>query len=517
MYKTKLTAAIAVMSLLLLAACSQFDDLEGLGGDGFERDFALPLVNTSFSINDILEKFEDNASLTVDPDGLLRFRYSGDVITKSSEEVFAAINATLAQFPLIPLSTGRQALPFGSPDGLQMDRLDLKAGDFAYGFQHTHPKALTVTLTLPTVTKNGIPLSYVVNMPAYSGSGDAVLATNFFFPTSIAGYTIQAEANDSIYVEHQASDVDGAPVSLTFAAVRIQNLSFYYAEGYLGNQLYEGGRDTIYIDFFENWVRGDVYFEDPVITFNFENSFGLPTRSIINVFNVFTVRGEVLPLQSDFITNGVDFPYPELNEVGQVKTKAFTFNKNNSNIDVVLGAGPVAIDYDVNAFTNPDMITSIRGFITDSSYYKVRVDVDLPLYGRASDFVAREQFPVNLAEYEAVEEAEFKLVADNSLPLGIGVQAYFLDEAGAYLDSLFVQEEALVAGAPVDAAGNVTQALTKTSFVTVSGTRFDNLRQAKTILLTAAFSTTGNGTQSVKIRANQKIDLRMGVKVKVKG
>ena len=291
-------------------------------------------------------------------------------------------------------------------------------------------------------------------------------------------------------------------------------MKFSYAEGYLGNQLYEGGRDTIDIDFFDNWIRGDVYFEDPKITLNFENSFGIPTRSVVNLFNVITVRQEVLPLESEFITNGVDFPYPGLNEIGQVKQSAFTFTKDNSNIATILGAGPVRLDYDVDAFTNPDMDTSIRGFITDSSYYKVRVDVELPLFGRAFDFVVSDSFSVDFSNYNEVSAVEFKMVADNYLPLSVDVQAYFRDENGVVLDSMLDSRQRVIAAAPTNADGIATSFEQKITFAGFDALRFDRIRFAKDIYLVTSFSTYNDGDRSIKVLADQAVKVRMGVKVK---
>ena len=74
-----------------------------------------------------------------------------------------------------------------------------------------------------------------------------------------------------------------------------------------------------------------------------------------------------------FLRNGIDFPYPTINEVGQVKRDTFTFNNTNSNLDVVFGSGPIAVAYDVDAFTNPFGDTGLKGFITDKSFYRVQV------------------------------------------------------------------------------------------------------------------------------------------------
>ena len=320
---------------------------------------------------------------------------------------------------------------------LDMDRLDLKGGSLVYGFENDHDEAVDVEIILPTVTKNGEPLSFEATIGAYSGSGDRPRFTNLFLPADLTGYRIVPEENDSVYIEYEAVSVSGDTIDLYSIAISIGELEFEYAEGYLGNQIYEGGRDTIEIDFFENWIQGDVYFEEPKITFNFENSFGIPTRSVVNVFDIFTVKGEVLPLRSEVLENGIDFPYPNLNEIGVIKNEAFVFTKENSNIDSVLGAGPIAIDYDVNAFTNPDSLTDIRGFITDSSYYKVRVDVELPLHARASNFLAQDSIELDLNDFEDANYVEFKLITDNSLPLDVDVQAYFLDENGTVVGFSF--------------------------------------------------------------------------------
>ena len=83
--------------------------------------------------------------------------------------------------------------------------------------------------------------------------------------------------------------------------------------------------------------------------------------------------------------------------------------------------------------TNPDEDTDIRGFVTDSSYYKVRVDVDLPLYGSAIDFtVTGYALAWTSTGFDEVDYAEFKLVTENGMPVSIDMQGYFLDENGIW-------------------------------------------------------------------------------------
>lgn len=505
----KSTHSISLLFVLvyLITGCSKLSDLTDLDQALYKADYALPLINTNISIGDVLTGFQNEAALYTDNEGVLHFNYQGGVIQRTSDDIFRNINRSLP--PLIPVLSHRMPLPFSSPDGLDIDRLDLRSGQLIYAFQSKKKVKLNVTITFPEVTKNGQPLVINQIIFPYSGSGSLPTATNLFSPLSLSGYTINAP-NDTAYIEYKAVSDAGIPDTLTNFVVQFKDLSFTYAEGYLGSSIFEGGRDTLYIDFFETWKKGKVYFEDPIVTMHIENSFGIPTRSVINVFDIFTADNKILPLESEFVTQGIDFPYPTMSEIGQIKTKSFAFTKENSNIDEVLGASPVALDYDVDAITNPDRNIGIKGFITDKSFYKVRMEVDLPLYGKASGFLARDTFEIRFDEYKKVEAAEFKLVGDNGLPLEVDLQGYFIDFKGNTLDSLLSNAERVLDPAETNIDGEVTKNSSKITFVTYSKERFEHIKQAEKLILHATFSTGQGGATSVKLKSSQLVNIRLG-------
>jgi len=509
MQKFSLPAAFILFSALFLISCNAFEDFSELEIAEGQREFAVPLVDTDLSLGDLLKNFEENSSLTIDPDGTLRFNYSGDVISQTSQFMFDAIQGTLSQFPIIPVTSRRMALPFTSPNGLDLDRMDCKNGLVTYYVVNRHPESVNATIRFPDVRKNGQPLTFQVSLPPYSGTGDPPFSTNIFFPTSADGYSISSQA-DSIFIEYEAIRANGVSDTLASVLLSIRDLEFTYVEGYLGNFTHQGGRDTILIDFFDNWIQGNVYFDDPTVTFNIENSFGIPTRSVVNVFNVITVNDQILPLESPYVTNGINFPYPDITQVGQTKTDRFVFNKHNSNIDVILGSGPIAVDYDVNALTNPDNNPNIRGFITDESFYRVRVEVELPLHGRAAGFAATDTLDINLGDLSAVDFATFQLYTVNELPLDVELQAYFLDENGIVLDSLFSGRQLVVKGAPVNSAGFSNGSGSKVNEVEFPEARFSRIKNARKVALNGVFSTTNNQTQSIKVLADQNIRIKLG-------
>lgn len=491
-----------------LFSCQQFDELENLSQVKYDAEYAIPLVDTKTTLQDILEGVGENSSIIINPDNSINLRYRTEVTSQTSDDILRSINESLP--PLIPITSKNMPLPFSSPDGLDIDRLDMKGGNLIYFFENRHPESIDVTITFPQIRKNNVPLTLRQNVSAYSGSGNAPAGTNLFFPTSLEGYQIITE-NDLIYVQYEAVRASGATDTVSNFFIRLEDLSFAYAEGYFGEFLYEGSRDTLQIDFFDNFIQGDVYFEEPKITLFVENSFGFPTRGVINTLNVITVNNEVLSLESPFVINGIDFPFPMMNEVGIVKTGEFSFTKQNSNIDVILGAGPVAIDYDIDAVTNAENNPNLRGFITDSSYYKVDMQVDIPLFGRATGFVTTDTFDVNFTDYQDVDDAEFKLVVDNAIPLEIEVQAYFMDDKGTVIDSLLDAPQRIVDAAPVDSQGQVTGETRKITFAPFSAERFAKIKtEATQVLLNAAFSTNNDGTTSVRIFSNQELRIKLG-------
>lgn len=499
--------------LVSLFSCQRLDDLSNLDEMGYDAEYAIPLLQGRLSMQDALETFKEASSLTIDEDGLIRFQYSGNVISQNSDTIFRVINDELSGIP-IPLNRKRKAMPLelNTPDGLDFDLLVIKEGKFAFGFQHEHPDEVSFTITLPQVTKNGNPLSFQAELPGYDGTGTLPTYTTAFLPADLSGYEVRPDAaTDSVYIEYELIRSDGLADTIAFGAITFLDLKFSYMEGFLGIQTHEGGRDTIEIDFFDNWVQGDIYFAEPSVTFNIVNSFGIPTRSRVNVFKVFTVRADTLPLESPFVENGIDFPYPTIDEVGQIKEEQFVFNKDNSNIDVILGAGPLAIDYDVDAVTNPDSNTLIRGFITDESFYRVQVEVDLPLYGKSIDFLARDTFDINLSDYEQASTAEFKLVTENELPIGVELQGYFYNENGILLDSLFEAEKVIISAAPVDDLGVASTAQEEVLYIDFPEDRFANLRRARQLVILAQFTTTNEGQQAVKVFAEQGVDIKLGV------
>ncbi len=512
---------LVFLALLLAGAfgCQKVDELEGADIVSGDAEFAIPLLKARTSIQDLLENFDDYTFVEITPDGVIHLRYKGDVLSQTADEFFQVIDSTLP--PIIPLESSYFTLDFDSlGEQLKVDFARYGGGSVNAGVYSTYHGMVDFTLTIVEATKNGQPLTVHRQFMSPIGldfGGIHVPAFDSAAEVAVSGYELKPE-NGKVHIQYVALTETGDTLQLAPNEVWLsnKNVNFSYIEGYLGNFKNKGKRDSVSIEFFEDWIQGDVFFEDPVIQIHIENSFGMPTRSSIEIFDIITADGLRIPLESDFITEtGIDFVYPTVAEAGQSKSMTFTFDANNSNIEDVLGSRPIGLDYKVDAISNPDSLTTLRGFLTDTSFYRIQVEVDLPLHGRASGFGVVDSFEVDFSSYTDLKEIEFKMVADNKMPLGIDGQAYFVDENGVVLDSLFDGTTRFVEAAPVNSEGIVTGPISRTSYSTFDAVRFDNIRQAKKLALHAQFSTTNNGQQSVKAFSDQDVEIRMGMKVKL--
>lgn len=492
-----------IAAVCIVAACQPLDDLENVDSASFDADYAIPLVNTQFSLKETLESFEDLNTIYVDEDGLIHFQYFGDLLTQNSDVLFESINESIGGFP-IPIIQNNMPLPLGDDEGFEFDHLVLKGGTFLWLVQNDQAEDVEMELTLPNITKDGVPLTIAASVSANGGN------SNLTAPIDLSGYQVIPDSETGeIYVEYELLTTGGESIDPQGLWITFSDLEFYYMEGYMGVEAHKG-KGTIIIDFFDDYVKGDIYFADPKVTFYVENSFGIPTRSQVNAFKVYTVSGDSLDMEGEYIDNGIDFPYPSLDQVGEKVYGEFVFDKNNSNIDVILGAGPLSIYYDVDAITNPDEDTSIRGFLTDSSYYDVRIGVDLPLYGRSVDFLARDTFEIDFNNYDRVDEAEFKMVAENELPLEVQIQGYFHDSRGEVLDSLFEERQLVIAGAEVDEEGNAIATSEKITYIKFAPERFERIRTTEELTIVASFYTSEEGQKSVYILDSQDLSVRLG-------
>lgn len=484
-------------SLILSQACVDIEQVDNADELKLDGEFAIPLVNSSISVADITENENTDGVVFIDSEGKVTVRYAGDVIERQSFEVFPPIPG-VQDFPLLDTSTFLD-LPF--IESFKTRKMVLRETMATFKFNSQFLMPVTVKVTIPRMVKDG-----EVFERNYTLQPGEAFATD---PISLLDWTINADLKE-IEVVYDARLPDGERVKLDYAAIGVDFLIFKYAEVFFGSQLFDIQGDLITLGVFDNWQSGGVSFVDPKVRILVDNSFGFPTRSRVNQLDLITADGRVLPLESEFINTGINFGFPSFDEVGQVITTDFVFDKSNSNIDELFKERIVQVNYDVDALAFPDNNPDEFGFVTNESFFRVRVEVELPMQGTVNDLQLYQEYDIEELDIDFAEEVELKTITSNTFPIDIELQAYFLDVTGFVLDSLYVDgPTTLVSNESGDPTNNEI-----TEFITLQGERLEDIKSARKVGLKIGLSNP-ESDEPFWILADQQVSLRMGAKVKV--
>ncbi|MBP6183918.1 MAG: hypothetical protein KA479_03195 [Saprospiraceae bacterium] len=488
---------ILLSSFLLITACNK--DVEEIK---FEPELALPLFSSTSTLADLFGENTDTSSLVIGSDGSMTLVYKGDLVRREANEIFKAIPT----FPGIMFDSVLSA-PFTLENEINIIRAHFTAGTINVQVNSNIPEDLDFVLEFPDVTQGGQTLK-VVGEIDYTGTLPVIVN----FPAiSTAGYDINLSGLEVNVRYFATKKSNGERVKLPTVGFLITGIKFSYLEGYFGYEVHQIQRDTITMDVFKNVLQGNLEFADPRVTIIVDNSFGFPLRSKVTVLRV-SNETESADLESPLVTSGFDFGYPGLNQVGSTATTNFYFDKSNSNIKEVFNLYPIYLDYQIDAISNPDEIPNLIGFTTDSSYFALKVQVELPLHGKADGFEGDKTFDVDFSALEDMKKAELKLIAENGMPVDIIAQATLIDANGVELGTLLNDFGLILKAAPVGADGYSNGISSQITYIQADAALLEKMRLARKIRVDSRFSTTNMGQTDVHIRSSDQVNLRMGLR-----
>lgn len=487
--------------------CSKVDQINSIDRNEQEVEIALPLINTEFSVNDLLDdETANNVSLTVDDQDRVTIVYNGDVVQQDVTAVFPPV-----PFLATPLLDSVYDVPVPFAPDQRVDRAIFGETEMVFRFNSQFEEDVNVKVTIPQLTKDGevFEENFLVK---YEGTSPVDFFSDSF---SILGWTL-IDDEKKIRVEYDARTPDGKRQKFNSGVIFFFNVAFDYVEGYFGSEIFDISGDFVAIGVLDTWRSGGLAFEDPKVKVLVENSFGFPVRSIFKTMQVVTTTGEMLNMESEVIDNNVDFAYPRFDEMGEVKITEFSFTKENSNIVDLFKEKVRRVTYDIDAGANPDMDATITGFINEDSYFLVSVDVELPLNGSVNNLVLQDTIDLDLdiEDLDEANSAEFKNVIANDFPADITIQGYFYTEDGTLIDSLF-KDRLFIPGASVDpSTGLSTGGEEIATFENFDSTQLKNIKKTKKMLVNVKINTGQVSQDPLWILNDYGITFKVGAKVK---
>jgi len=530
-----INAALFISILFFLNACKPEEFLvTGIEIDKFNPEYAVPLINTDLSIDDLVTS-SVGSFVKIQNDKFISIVYRGALYSSTAGDAVTVPDQTFSQ-TIVLNSTDAFALSSGIPKnivfqsnqsfaltGREIDSIIFKAGTLLGSIQSTIKTGGILKVTLEDAINLGTILA--VEVP-FSFNG--TLPVNASASTLLAGYRWNMSKGTTPYNNVKIKfDLTINPTTEPVAAgeqikmnVGFNAMKFSRFYGYVGMLNLLNVADTIDLSVFGNSTSGQFTLDDPRLKIITSNSFGVPVKAGFNKLAGYT-WGQ--PPMEDIITGFPDplpVPVPNYNQFGITLSDSAMIDKNNSNLTSVIKQKPKQLLYSTYINLNPDGKVQ-RNFIADNSQVKFTIDVEFPLYGTAKNFVFEEDNPVDLElpDIDLIENVLLRFTGNNGYPLDLATQVYLLDSTGLVFDSVFTERSyKFLESATVGTDGKVIQPVSKTTDIVFNSERSKRLVNLKTVRLRAELQTTSNGGTypSVKLYSDYALGVKIGVMAKLK-
>jgi len=522
-----LTSVILTVSVFMVSCLKNDFDFSKFTKPTWEPNFSLPLVHSKLSLSKILGVTGGDSLLNEDANHFLTLIYRDNIFSQYAYDAFKIIDQNYTKnypFSLPPgMNVGDSVsgsftdnIIFNDTNNAVLDTMYLKSGNLNFKMNSTINQNAKIEIVMPSVTKNGIPLGTVINY-IYTG---APLNINFNLPLS--GYKIVFHQAGGIFNQlainykvtlYNIGSPDLSPYNFNFD-LGFQSLKYSKIFGYLNQKSFSFPIDTLSIDIFKNSWFGHFLLEDPKFTVKVKNSYGFPLNINFDLLDAYNPKTPAL-INVWGVPNPFSINTPT--SVGQVTETSFILNKNNSNIKDAINITPHYFAYHFTGQANPSGIYQ-SNFILDTSSFKVDVEMELPLFGRAWDFVIQDTVDFKFDKVDELVYANFKINILNGFPLDAKMQIVITDSLYVPLDSLFVGEQYVIRSGSVGPAPDYRVISPNNVYteVNLSQTRLTKLSNARKMLIRSKLNTTNTGLDIMKIYSDYLLDVRLAVQAQLK-
>jgi len=500
--------------------------------DSFNPELAIPLAHANISVLDMMKFVNQDSIAKIDPDGFIRFVYASYPQRVYANEIVNIPNQSFNAGPF-KHNTGvndsiRVNMPIYFfdkidnnvylPDGEELSKLHFKSGKMILKLRSTIRRAGEIEINITGAKlKNGkdfsqiIPISYTGGTETYiydtfdlSGCKFDMTAGGTGYNKIQISYTITLNQNANYIRKKDEVEID----------VFYRNIEFSYLEGYLGAHDLNYAADSIVINLLKNLEANNMRFYNPSLSFNFKNSAGMPFQiSNQQVKSYATVNP--VQLSGSFLLTPIDVYFPSLSETGQTKMTSSVANRYNSNIRDMLNEAPGYFTMDMDIKTN-SAGKRYDNFLTDSSYFEIMTEINMPLYGSLKNYQYEFYLGVDSLDMSILEQIQLNLLSENGTPLDMNLQVYLADTARNILDSIVESTSLLFKSGVVDTSGKVikpTKSLTK--FI-VSKDKIEKNPELSQFIIRIFASSADKATKDIKVYTYNRLDLKVSLYVKLK-
>lgn len=502
----------------LLVACLDISDYEI---DAFEINpkLALPIAFGDLSVQDLIND-SDTAYIKVYPDDLVYLYYTQKLETQDINALFDLTNKSATRSFSLPAGT----IPPLNNDlrtdsissfldlGLSPEKLSeiiFKQGTFTY----------TTTISPPNPNLK-IEVQVIIPEFVTQSTGAAInFKTNGNGSMDVSPYKVGLNSNKFdfklvLIYKKNAQSVVVAPGTSINVNLNFSNMDFKIIRGFLGDQTASFPNQSVSIGAFGDALNNsDLSFAQPRVELQVVNEYGVPCRVNFQTFQARKGNASMDVLLNP--ANPVTLNSPTILGESAITSVSVT------NAKELLAFNPDRFVYTANARINAGL-TSGNDFLADTSKLTVNMNVEVPLYGKASNIVLADTIDLGLDDIEAstVKQASLRIVSENELPLDAVLQLYLTDEDFTPLGTLIPNAETgVVSSSTVDAQGELVSPSKREIVIELDQETINKIFTAKRLIIKSTLSTTRNGSGvqvDVKFKSNYKLKVNAGLLVDLK-
>ncbi|WP_245553838.1 hypothetical protein [Cytophaga aurantiaca] len=498
-------------------------------------EYLYPLIDADLSLKDIVDPNKKQLNITEDINGFYTFIYYQDLYTQLITDLLKITDLAITQS--VALTTTEVAGLPGSGSishaftksvtlttthGERLKTVLVKSGTVPLKISSTFKHNVDATITFPYIKKNGVALTKTISL-TYNGASPVVSTTSI----DLTGYTLDCSEGNTKFntitytgnlkVTYKSGNAITTAQNIAITT-GLTDIQYSYVDGYIGQYALSVPKDSVAIDIFDNAFIGTVFFTDPKVRAIITNSVGAESTVKINSLIAQSKITGNTAITGSIINTNIPILYPSLAEIGQSKSTTIQLDKTNSNVQTVFNPAPNKIIYQMSAAINPSGVSA--NFATDSSYVKIRGEVEIPMEGKVTKFVLLDtieniSYPDIVVGGKAVTitRAAFNVALSNGFPMNTSIQMYFMDDANVILDSLFAAPHVIPSGS-IDASGKVTTPTEIFIKEVYDEARYSRITASTKAVMYAYFSTANNGTVPVKIYSSYKLKSNISIDVK---
>jgi hypothetical protein len=500
---------------LLCGSCIDQSDYE-IDSVSLEPTYVGKLVTGSLGITDLLND-DDSLHFKTNNEGLLYVTYDQELVSQDIRNLFDIPSIPINRSFVMPGATIpphnkdlrsdsiASVVDFGmSPE--KLDEISLSEGRITYS-----------TSNNPSSTN----LDYEVQI-ALAGfksrttgkSLSAVIKGNGTIDLSDYDLTLNDNKFDLklvLVLKKTSSFTVIPPASSVNIQLNFGGFKFFYIKGFLGDQVTSLDAQSMPVGIFDSKVfqEADISLAQPKVSLTVYNQNGVPCN--VTFTKLEARKDGAAPMQITLNpANPVPLAYPTV--IGDTKATTVTI----TNVNELLNYAPNELYYQADARIN-EGLTSGENFVLDTSEMKVKLNIEIPLWGTASGIVLQDTLDVDLENVEGseVDAVQLKLKFVNEFPLDGNVQFVLTDNNYTPITTLLTSDQTnIIKGSTVNAAGELQSAGVYDGIIDLDKSKIDNMFDAKHIIVVTSLQTSRNaagGAQDVKFMADYKLSIDVGV------